>query len=163
MSEILCRPATAADGPAARTVLEAAFGSAAEADLVDALARDGDLLAHIVAVEGGRVVGSLVLSPMGGMAALALAPLAVAPDRQRRGIGARLVAEAFAVARQKGVAAVFVLGSPTYYEPLGFSRAVAAAVRSPYAGPHFMAANLSGEGALPPVTLTHARAFAALG
>ena len=157
------RPARETDGPAVRRVIEAAFGGSAEADLVAALAADGDLAALLVASQAGHIVGAVALSPMSGMAALALAPLAVAPPAQRRGIGKALVAEALRFAKQCDAAAVFVLGDPAYYEPLGFSRGCAQMVRSPYSGPHFMAANLAGPGALAPVTVGYAAAFDALG
>ena len=160
---VALRLASDADREAVRRILEAAFGGPAEADLVDALAADGDLAALIVAEAAGRVVGVVALSPMGGMAALALAPVAVTPDAQRRGIGKALVREALHFAKENDAAAVFVLGDPAYYEPLGFSRACAQEVRSLYSGPHFMAANLRGAGALAPGAVEYAPAFAALG
>ena len=163
MQPFVVREAVAADEPDVRRVIEAAFGGRAEADLVDALRADGDLAVLLVAEADGQVAGALALSPMRGMAALALAPVAVAPEAQRRGIGRALVDEALRFATQSEAAAVFVLGDPAYYEPLGFSCAVAQEVCSPYGGPHFMAANLRGLGVLPPATVEHAPAFAALG
>ena len=54
---------------------------------------------------------------------MALAPMAVVPDRQRSGIGSSLVRAGLAACTQCGVEAVFVVGHPTYYPRFGFTRA----------------------------------------
>lgn len=51
---------------------------------------------------------------------LALAPLAVLPEYQRKGIGAALVERAHSVAKQLGFSFVVVLGHPDYYPRLGY-------------------------------------------
>ena len=79
----------------------------------------------------GHVLLSRLVSPPG---ALALAPLAVLPDRQRRGVGSALVRAALARAREGGGAAAFVLGDPAYYGRFGFSAEAARGYASPYAG-----------------------------
>jgi putative acetyltransferase len=75
--------------------------------------------------------------------AAALAPLAVAPARQRRGIGSALVRRGLDVCRERGRAAVIVLGHPSYYPRFGFSAALARGFRAPYAGEAFMALELT--------------------
>ncbi|MGE5721582.1 MAG: GNAT family N-acetyltransferase, partial [Sphingomonadales bacterium] len=70
--------------------------------------------------------------------ALALAPLCVAPDRQHRGIGSRLVRAGLEWARDAQWEAVFVLGDPAYYRRFGFALEPARSFDSPYAGEHFM-------------------------
>lgn len=161
---MILREESPADHAALRTLLEGAFGGTAEADLVEAL-REGQCLAlSLVAEEDGQVVGHVALSPMRAPAgALALAPLAVAPGRQRRGIGAALVEEALARARSAGWAAVFVLGEPGYYGRFGFGAAAAAPFRSPWSGPFFQALELR-PGGLPAAggEARHAAAFDAL-
>ena len=57
------------------------------------------------------------------MRAMALAPMAVVPERQRAGIGSELVRDGLARCRLRGVEAVFVVGHPAYYPRFGFSRA----------------------------------------
>ncbi|NIP71638.1 MAG: N-acetyltransferase, partial [Gammaproteobacteria bacterium] len=52
-----------------------------------------------------------------------LAPLAVHPDHQGRGIGGSLVREGLARLKGAGVELVFVLGYPAYYAKLGLSPA----------------------------------------
>jgi putative acetyltransferase len=94
--------------------------------------------------------------------ALALAPLSVKPDRQRAGVGSRLVYDAIDRAKATGWAAIFVLGDPSYYRRFGFDVEAAKGFSSPYAGEHFMVLSLSET--LPTTgELRHAPAFAALG
>ena len=74
--------------------------------------------------------------------ALALAPMAMRPDRQRRGVGSRLLSAALDRCRAGGAEAIFVLGHPAYYARFGFSADLAARIASPFAGPNFMALEL---------------------
>ena len=54
---------------------------------------------------------------------LVLSPLSVAPEQQRRGIGAALLAAAVAEAEQLGAPAVFLEGDPGYYSTRGWDAA----------------------------------------
>jgi predicted N-acetyltransferase YhbS len=122
------RPETAADEAAVRRVLEAAFPTAGEADLVDALRRDPAWLPGLafVAVDpGGRVAGYALLTRcrVGGADALALAPVAVLPEHQRHGAGGAAVRAVLAAAQRRGERLVVVLGHPGYYPRFGFARA----------------------------------------
>ncbi|GIP39420.1 hypothetical protein J31TS4_27000 [Paenibacillus sp. J31TS4] len=80
----------------------------------------------LVAVREGRAVGHVLFFPrllhVGGQAvrAVVLSPLAVHPDEQRQGIGARLVREGHRRAGAKGYAASLVLGHPGYYPRFGY-------------------------------------------
>jgi predicted N-acetyltransferase YhbS len=76
------------------------------------------------------------------LSALALAPLAVLPDFQRRGLGAALVHAGLDHCRQRETDVVIVLGDPAYYGRFGFSAARAAGLESPYAGDSFQALEL---------------------
>lgn len=123
------RPEEPADAVAIRRVLEAAFPTADEARLVDSLRAAGHLLISLVAEEDHAVVGHVAFSPVRideetirGIG-LGLAPLAVLPDHQRRGIGGRLVGEGLAACRRAGYGFVVVLGEPAYYRRFGFDRA----------------------------------------
>jgi putative acetyltransferase len=123
-----------------------AFGRDAEARLVDAMRRSGAVAVSLVAEAEGEVVGHVLLSRLvSPPGAVALAPLAVLPDRQRRGVGSALVRAALARAREGGWAAAFVLGDPAYYGRFGFSAEAARGYASPYAGEHFMAVPLGPE------------------
>ena len=128
------------DRAAVRAVIEDAFARPEEADLVDRLREDGDREVALVAVEGGRIVGHVLFSRMRApFRALGLAPVAVAPDRQRLGIGSCLILAGLERARAAGWQGVFVLGNPAYYRRFGFDPALAGGFASPYAGLHLMA------------------------
>lgn len=140
-------PETADRIGAIRRLLIAAFPTAAEADLVDRLRRDGDLAISLAALDDDAVVGHAALSPMTApLKALGLGPLAVAPERQRQGIGSALVREGLRRAEAEGWDAVFVVGDPAYYGRFGFTAEAASGFASPYAGPFFMALALGGRG-----------------
>ena len=98
---MLIRDEQPADAAALHALTVAAFGRAAEADLVDALRRDGDGVISLVAVAEGAVVGHVLLSRMSApFRALGLAPVSVAPGRQRAGLGSRLIRAALDRARE---------------------------------------------------------------
>jgi putative acetyltransferase len=128
------------DAPAVRTVASAAFGRRQEADLVDALRRQGDLAVSLVAEVDGGIHGHVALSRLQSPPhAVALGPVSVIPPMQQRGIGSALVRAALDRARETGAAIVFVLGAADYYGRFGFTVAAAAPFPSSYAGPYFMA------------------------
>lgn len=125
--------------------MKAAFPTQAEAALVDALREAGDVVASVVAVESGRLLGHAMLSRMTGpFPIVGLAPVAVLPNWQRRQIGQRLVSYALGLVQDDGWVAAFVLGDPHFYERFGFSVDLARDFQSPYAGSHFMVLPLSG-------------------
>jgi putative acetyltransferase len=149
------RPEGPADADAIRRVLEAAFPTPAEAQLVELLRAAGHLLISLVAEEDGIIVGHIAFSPVrvDGAAAegtgIGLAPLAVLPDHQRRGIGSRLIRDGLEACERAGHGFVVVLGAPALYGPLGFDRADRKGLGNEYeAGEEFMALELR-EGAIP--------------
>jgi putative acetyltransferase len=152
------------DAAAIRALLEAAFGGPAEADLVARLREDGDVVLALVAEDAGRIVGHVLLSRLTApFPALALAPVAVLPARQRRGIGGRLIRAALERATAAGWQAVLVVGEPAYYRRFGFDPALARGLACPYAGPYLMALALQGELAATTGDIAYPPAFAALG
>lgn len=138
------------DVPHIRDIVAHAFGQRAEADLVDRLRSDDEVLVSLVAVaEGGERVGHVLFSRLriegvkGGVTeAAALAPLAVRPERQRQGIGSALVKAGVRACAARGLAAIIVVGDPRFYGRFGFSAAAARDLRSPYAGPAFLGLEL---------------------
>jgi len=65
---------------------------------------------------------------------LALAPMAVVPDRQRQGIGSALVQGALERAERTEFPLVVVLGHPDFYPRFGFDPASAYGIVCPYEG-----------------------------
>jgi putative acetyltransferase len=114
-----------------RTVREAFSGEAGggqeEVEIVEAVwtleapSPTGDL----VAVAGGMVVGHVLasLGTLDGLAVPGIAPLAVRPGWQRRGIGTALVTDLLHRLGQQGFPLVVVLGDPDYYRRFGFQPA----------------------------------------
>jgi putative acetyltransferase len=166
MMPLVLRPETEADRGRVRRIHENAFGRHSEADLVDALRRDGDLVLSLVACEAGEPVGHVAFSRLvlesTPARATALAPLAVAPPCQRRGIGAALVREALQVLARSGEDLVLVLGDAAYYGRLGFKSQAAAQLCTPYDGPHLQASCLSDVGRAARGPVRYPRAFAGL-
>ncbi len=98
-----------------------------EADLIDRLREEGDVLASFVAEVDGKIVGHILFSRMmvetaqGQVAAVSLAPMAVLPDHQGRQVGSRLVRLGLTELRARGERIVIVLGHVHYYPRFGFS------------------------------------------
>ena len=131
-----------------RALNEAAFGRADEARLVDALHAEGAVLLSLVADLDGQIAGHILFSRMwidtggGPVPAVALAPMAVSPGLQRRGIGGQLIRRGLDELRAQGERIVLVLGHPDYYPRFGFSAAAARAIESPFRPEAFMAMEL---------------------
>ena len=114
-----------ADAEAVWALTAAAFGRPDEADLVDRLRETHGYLALVVE-DAGVVVGHIAFSPVAldppaSVDVRGLAPMAVAPDRQRGGIGSALVHAGLDACRSDGAEAVVVLGHPAYYPRFGFA------------------------------------------
>jgi putative acetyltransferase len=133
----MIRYARSNDHAAIAAVVEAAFGRADEARLVDALRANGDVMFELVAEEDGAVVGHILFSRLYAdrdELIAALAPVAVRPDRQASGVGSALVRASLESAREFGAWGVLVLGDPAYYGRFGFTAEAAAQVSAPYRG-----------------------------
>ena len=168
----MIRPETSADHAAIREVNISAFDGPEEADLIDLLRDDGDVIASLVAEDAGAVVGHIMFSPLivegppllEGTArrilAAALAPVSVRPEWQREGIGSALVRRGLDRCRERGVEAVIVLGHADYYPRFGFSAALAERLDAPFSGESFMALELlPGVLAGTPGCVHYAKAF----
>ena len=99
-------------------VNRAAFDSDAEPDLVDALRAGGFVEISIVAEIDNAIVGHILFSRLaivtdaGIVDTLSLAPMAILPDHQGKGIGSKLVTAGLELCRQQGHRIVVVLGHP---------------------------------------------------
>ena len=92
--------------------------------LVRQLHAEAPGILSLVAEAGDAMAGHILftLCAITGSDARAalLAPLAVAPEWQRKGIGSALIREGVERLKQAGVAQVYVLGDPAYYGRSGF-------------------------------------------
>ena len=126
---IIVREERPSDVDAIRRVEVAAFPTDAEANLVDKLRNNGGLTLSLVAEAAGEVVGHLAFSPIvvdseaARIVGVGLAPMAVLPAKQRRGIGTRLIKDGLARLRGAGHRLSVVLGHADYYPRHGFVRA----------------------------------------
>ncbi|MBN9445452.1 MAG: N-acetyltransferase [Bosea sp.] len=142
------RAAAAADHDAVAALNRTAFGGEDEVGIIERLRREDLVAVELVAVQAETIIGHILLSwlptVVDGRAvkALALAPMAVRPGAQKRGIGGRLMVAALDGARGAGAEAVIVLGHPGYYPRFGFSAALASKLASPFPGDAFMALEL---------------------
>jgi putative acetyltransferase len=149
--EVTVRAEEPSDARAIRRVVVAAFKGQLEADLVDTLRRHNKVSASLVATLGHAIVGHVLLSDVAlhgpGLSprGVGLAPLAVRPALQRRGIGATLMRAAIAGAREAGYGFVVLLGDPAYYRRFGFRTAATLGLACEFEAPEeaFMALELA--------------------
>jgi putative acetyltransferase len=134
------RAETTEDYAGVRAVVSAAFGRPNEARLVDRLRETDAFIAalSLVADDGVEIVGHVLFTAIRirtsavALPALALAPLAVRPDRQNTGVGSLLVRHGLEVCRRLGHRIVVVVGHSTYYPRFGFLPARAQGLEAPF-------------------------------
>ena len=112
------------DAAGIRETNQLAFESPLEADLVDALRGSADYLS-LVATSDEQIVGHILFTPIRleppvAVRIAGLAPMAVRPQHQRRGVGGQLIRAGLDECRRTGYSAVVVLGHPEYYPRFGF-------------------------------------------
>jgi len=134
---VLIRNEEEKDRDAVYALNVAAFGSPAEADLIDALRGQASPIVSFIAEENGTIVGHIMFSPvmLSGhpeLRIMGLAPMAVLPACQKQGIGSALVRAGLERCKSLGIGAVVVLGHPRYYPRFGFSPAKGLGIVSEY-------------------------------
>ena len=142
--------------PLVDDLIAAAFGSTDEVMLVRKLRKSGLIAGEQVMPMGDQIVGyyalSYMIKPKGW---LCLAPVAIAPDVQRRGYGKRMMGMLTEWARLTGTPIV-VLGPQEFYGKTGFSHDAAAKLRGPYPQEHLALAGVTG---IPEQALVYPNAF----
>lgn len=137
---LVIREATADDHDGIAALINAAFGQPDEARLVERLRQDCDMVLELVATNEGELVGHVAFSRLrvagddGSFDAVALAPMAVLPDRQGSGVGKSLIENAHHLLEESGEALSVVLGDPVYYAHFGYTHDRASSFESDYQG-----------------------------
>jgi putative acetyltransferase len=129
-----------ADHPGIFRVVRDAFGQDDEARLVDALRASDAFIPELslVALDEAAIVGHVLFTRIAirdGDAShpgLALAPVAVTPSHQGKGIGSALIRRGLAEAGARGHGVVIVVGHPEYYPRFGFVPAQARGIHAPF-------------------------------
>lgn len=139
-TQVLVRDEQHGERAEVRAVNLAAFDTPMEAGLVDRLRNEAQPVISMVAVEVEEVVGHVLFSPVvlsehDDLRIMGLAPMAVVPEYQRKGVGSALVAAGLERCRKLGYGAVVVLGHPEYYPRFGFVPAARFGVRCAYDAP----------------------------
>lgn len=116
------------------------FESPVEANLVDVLRKQARPFVSLVAEDNNTVVGHIMLSPVSlsghpGLKIMSLAPMAVAPAHQNKGVGSALVRTGLERCKELGFGAVVVLGHPGYYPRFGFSPSARFGIGCEYEAP----------------------------
>ncbi|MDH5557659.1 MAG: N-acetyltransferase [Alphaproteobacteria bacterium] len=141
MNNLDIRHETPSDILAVRAVNEAAFETGAEAALVDTLRENGKFVLSLVADVEGEIVGHILFTDIamepGGAATrmIGLAPMAVRPEWQGKGIGSALVRRGLEDCRELGYRGVVVLGHPGFYPRFGFAPASRHGISCAYDAP----------------------------
>jgi putative acetyltransferase len=131
-SQAIVRPERPDDVTAIRALNDRAFRQPMEGKIVDGLRTNAGVLLSLVACDADAVIGHILFSPASiddRLQGAALGPMAVHPDHQRRGVGARLIEAGLAELQASNCPFVIVLGHPDYYPRFGFERASAHGIR----------------------------------
>ena len=128
--KIIIREEEPDDKQAVFRVNELAFERKDEAQLVDVLRAAGSVTLSLVAIDGDELVGHVLFSPAeikgedgSSMPIVGLAPIAVAPGHQKKGIGGMLIREGISKLKETGHQLCIVLGHANYYPRFGFQQA----------------------------------------
>lgn len=122
------RPELDKDFKEIRSITQRAFNNEEEPDLIEAI-RESEYYINdlsLVAEKAGKVVGYIMFSRIrvvgdnDGTDVLSLAPMAIDPDMQNRGIGTELLKNGIKKCRLLGYRIIIVIGHPEYYPRFGF-------------------------------------------
>jgi putative acetyltransferase len=137
-------------------VNDLAFGQPNEGILIEKLRLNSQFITKLslVAESEGKIIGHILFFPIKVQGdtkeyeSLALAPMAVIPDFQNKGIGAQLIVKGLESAKEIGFKSVIVLGHKNYYPKFGFVPAGKWKIKAPFDVPDeaFMAMELVKDG-----------------
>ena len=138
---VVIRPERDADHPGIAEVVRAAFVEHPDkvAAFVERIRASEQFIPELafVAEDPSGLIAHVMLSWVGVEGGsrpkiLNLTPMSVRPDRQRIGVGSRLIRDALGRAEEAGEPVVMVEGIAAYYPRFGFERASALGFSSPH-------------------------------
>lgn len=138
--DILIRHERKNDYDKIRKINDLAFGQENEGKMIDALRKTSDYnyLLSLIAESENKIMGHILFYPIKiknkreEFTVLSLAPMAVHPEYQNKGIGRKLVERGIDIARENGYSAVIVVGHPKYYPRFGFTPASNWGIQLPF-------------------------------
>ena len=151
--DIIVRKEIKKDSAAISEVNSLAFKRKNEGLLIEKLrmTKEFNPKLSLVAIYKKRIIGHLLLYPIKMIVGkkrqtiLALAPMCVHPDYQRKGIGTKLVRRGIKRANDLGYKSIIVIGHSDYYPRFGFKEACRYGITGPFKVPSnvFLALELS--------------------
>jgi len=122
---MLIRSENEKDIKAVHSLNTSAFGTEAETNLVDALRKKTHPYSSLVAEGNNEVVGHILFTPVSlsghsEINIMGLAPMAVAPEHQKKGVGSKLIHAGLERCKELRFGAIVVLGHSEYYPRFGF-------------------------------------------
>jgi len=133
-------------------ILRATFPTDAESKLVSVLRNHDKAIISLVAVNDDHALGYILFSlvstaPPGEGKGIGLAPVAVRPDVQSKGIGSGLIRQGLHLCQELGYDFCVVLGNPKYYQRFGFEKASSFGLENEYGvDEEFMVIRFSARG-----------------
>jgi putative acetyltransferase len=124
-----------------------------EAKLVEQIRQSENFIPQLSLVaetENQEIIGHILISTItlvkeyGKISTLGLAPMAVKPGYQNKGVGSALVSSGLEACKKSGYKHIFVLGHPNFYPRFGFVSSKTYAINPPFTVPDevFMALEL---------------------
>lgn len=153
-----------------RDLVREAFAHAEHSDgdehnLIERIRLSPDYIPELslVAESDDIILGHIMFTRVfvGQTEAIALAPLSVRTDWQRKGIGKLLVAAGHRQARKMGYFCSMVLGNPDYYSKFGYEKASSYGIIAPFDVPdeYYMVCDLGNTGDIPQGNVKYSDAF----
>lgn len=128
------------DIDAVRLVNDQAFGQPDEGRIVDKLRKSCAGIISLVATSNNQIAGHVLFSPAtietqgSVIEGMGLAPMAVLPEFQKRGIGSELVTQGLRIIKGMKYPFAIVLGHDQYYPRFGFQTASKHGLQSQWDG-----------------------------